>query len=34
LKKDGAEAVLLAGTELPPLLREAFGVSLPLLDTT
>jgi len=34
LKEDGAEAVLLAGTELPLLLRDAAGASLPLLDTT
>jgi aspartate racemase len=34
LKRDGAEGVLLAGTELPLLLRGTDACSLPLLDTT
>jgi aspartate racemase len=34
LKQDGAEAVLLAGTELPLLLRDASDGGVPLLDTT
>jgi aspartate racemase len=34
LKQEGAEAVLLAGTELPLLLRDAAGCGVPLLDTT
>lgn len=34
LRQDGAEGVLLAGTELPLLLREAVGCKIPLLDTT
>jgi aspartate racemase len=34
LRKGGAEGVLLAGTELPLLLREGAASSLPLLDTT
>ena len=34
LRQDGAEGVLLAGTELPMLLREAEGCGVPLLDTT
>ena len=34
LREDGAEAVLLAGTELPLLLRDAAGPGVPLLDTT
>jgi aspartate racemase len=33
LKRDGADAVLLAGTEIPLLLREAPDVGIPLLDT-
>jgi len=34
LKQDGAEGVILAGTELPLLLRGEHGAALPLLDTT
>ena len=34
LKQDGAEGVLLAGTELPLLLRDTADSGLPLLDTT
>lgn len=34
LKQDGAEGVLLAGTELPLLLRDTDTGGLPLLDTT
>jgi aspartate racemase len=34
LKQDGAEGVLLAGTELPLLLRGSDGGGVPLLDTT
>jgi aspartate racemase len=34
LKEDGAEGVLLAGTELPLLLRGAVDCGIPLLDTT
>lgn len=34
LKQDGAEGVLLAGTELPLLLRDAGDCGIPLLDTT
>jgi aspartate racemase len=34
LKQDGAEGVLLAGTELPLLLRDAADAGIPLLDTT
>jgi aspartate racemase len=33
-KQNGAEGVLLAGTELPLLLRDAAGCEVPLLDTT
>jgi aspartate racemase len=34
LKQDGAEGVLLAGTELPLLLRDTADSGFPLLDTT
>jgi aspartate racemase len=34
LEQDGAEGVLLAGTELPLLLRDAVDSGIPLLDTT
>lgn len=34
LQQDGAEGVLLAGTELPLLLRDTVGSGIPLLDTT
>ncbi|MGH7629729.1 MAG: aspartate/glutamate racemase family protein [Gemmatimonadales bacterium] len=34
LKQDGVEGVLLAGTELPLLLRDTTNASVPLLDTT
>jgi aspartate racemase len=34
LRQDGAEGVLLAGTELPLLLRDTAGCGVPLLDTT
>jgi aspartate racemase len=34
LRQAGAEGVLLAGTELPMLLRDAQGCGVPLLDTT
>jgi aspartate racemase len=34
LNRDGAEGVLLAGTELPLLLRDAVDCGIPLLDTT
>jgi aspartate racemase len=34
LRRDGAEGVLLAGTELPLLLRDAGDCGVPLLDTT
>jgi aspartate racemase len=34
LKADGAEGVLLAGTELPLLLRDTADYGVPLLDTT
>ncbi|MGH7499215.1 MAG: aspartate/glutamate racemase family protein [Gemmatimonadales bacterium] len=34
LAQDGAEGVLLAGTELPLLLRDAADCAVPLLDTT
>jgi aspartate racemase len=34
LQRDGAQGVLLAGTELPLLLRDAPGAGVPLLDTT
>ena len=34
LKQDGAEGVLLAGTELPLLLRDTADHGIPLLDTT
>ncbi|MBA3344343.1 MAG: amino acid racemase [Gemmatimonadales bacterium] len=34
LGQDGAEGVVLAGTELPLLLRDAIGCEIPLLDTT
>lgn len=33
LKREGADAVLLAGTEIPLLLREAREAGIPLLDT-
>lgn len=34
LKQDGVEGVLLAGTELPLLLRDSTDAGVPLLDTT
>ncbi|MGH7535680.1 MAG: aspartate/glutamate racemase family protein [Gemmatimonadales bacterium] len=34
LRQDGAEGVLLAGTELPLLLRDTIDSGVPLLDTT
>jgi aspartate racemase len=34
LKREGAEGVLLAGTELPLLLRGTEDCGIPLLDTT
>jgi aspartate racemase len=34
MKQDGAEGVLLAGTELPLLLRDAGDAGIPLPDTT
>ena len=34
LREDGADAVVLAGTELPLLLRDAPDAGVPLLDTT
>jgi aspartate racemase len=34
LRQGGAEGVLLAGTELPLLLRDAADCGVPLLDTT
>lgn len=34
LKQDGVEGVLLAGTELPLLMRDAADCGIPLLDTT
>jgi aspartate racemase len=33
-EEDGIEALVLAGTELPLLLREAANIDLPFLDTT
>jgi aspartate racemase len=33
LKRDGADGVLLAGTEIPLLMREARDIGIPLLDT-
>ena len=33
-REDGAEALILGGTELPLILREAEGDDLPFLDTT